>query len=261
MTKNLAHIPLEFFLTAPAPCPYMPDRIERRIFTELDGYNSTVMSHSLNLSGFRRSQTISYRPVCDECNACISIRVDAEMFAPTQSMKRVRKRNADIVRKEVSALATVEHFTLFREYVNTRHGNGGMEKMDFEDYSVMVGAGTTKSCLVEYRINKGDRAGELVAVCLTDEMYDGLSLVYSFFAPLHRRRSLGHFVILDHLKDARARKLPFVYLGYWIKESTKMSYKARFQPCQGFIQDRWVPLNARTYIPQEPAPKPWFSDT
>jgi arginine-tRNA-protein transferase len=243
MTKNLSHIPLEFFLTAPAPCPYLPDRIERRIFTELSGYSSTVLNHSLNMSGFRRSQTISYRPVCDECNACVSIRVDADRFAPTPSLKRIRKRNADLVRNEVTAQATEEHYDLFEQYVSTRHGSGGMEEMNFDDYSVMVGAGTFKSCLVEYRIGAGDRAGELVAVCLTDEMYDGLSLVYSFFAPAHNRRSLGNFIILDHLNEARERNLPYVYLGYWIKESSIMSYKARFQPCEGFIRDQWIPLD------------------
>lgn len=246
MTKNLPHIPLEFFLTTPAPCPYLPDRIERRIFTELSGYSSTVLNHSLNLSGFRRSQTISYRPVCDECNACVSIRVDADAFRPTSSMKRVRKRNADLVRQEVEARPTEEHYELFRQYVQTRHSGGGMEDMDYGDYSVMVGTGTFNSSLTEYRIANGDRAGELISVCLTDEMYDGLSLVYSFLAPEEHGRSPGSYMILDHLAEARACNLPFVYLGYWIKESSKMAYKARFQPCEGFIRDQWLPLEEGT---------------
>lgn len=246
MTKNIAHIPLEFFLTAPAPCPYLPDRTERRIFAELSGYNSAVLNHSLNLSGFRRSQTISYRPVCDDCNACISIRVDTDAFTPTRSMKRVLKRNSDLKRREVEARSSDEHYHLFHNYVQSRHDDGGMEDMSFEDYSVMVGAAAFRTSLFEYRIASGEREGELIAVCLTDEMYDGLSMVYSFFTPDEEHRSLGNYMILDHLNEARARNLPFVYLGYWIKESSKMAYKARFQPCEGFIRDAWVLLDSRT---------------
>ncbi len=252
MTKNLAHIPLEFFLTAPAPCPYLPDRVERRIFTELSGYNGSVLNHSLNLSGFRRSQTISYRPVCDNCNACVSLRVDADAFAPTRSMKRVKKLNKDLVRCEVDAAPSDEHYDLFRRYVQDRHDEGGMEDMAFEDYSVMVGAAAFRTSLFEYRMGTVDRPGELLAVCLTDEMYDGLSMVYSFFVPDQTARSLGVFMILDHVQEARARNLPFVYLGYWIRESSKMSYKARFQPCEGFIRDEWVALDPDRLIERQP---------
>lgn len=244
MTKNIAHIPLEFFMTASAPCPYLPDRVERRIFTELSGYNSAVLNHSLNLSGFRRSQTISYRPVCDNCNSCISLRVDVDAFAPTRSMKRVQKRNSDLKRREVDARTSDEHYHLFRDYVRSRHDEGGMEDMNFADYSVMVGAAAFRTSIFEYRIASGDRAGELLAVCLTDEMYDGLSMVYSFFAPEEANRSLGIHMILDHLNEARARNLPYVYLGYWIEESPKMAYKFRFQPCEGFVRDQWVKLVA-----------------
>lgn len=246
MTKNIAHIPLEFFMTAPAPCPYVPGRIERRIFTELSGYNSAVLNHSLNLSGFRRSQTISYRPVCDDCNACVSLRVDADAFAPSRSMKRVQKRNSDLIRREVDAITNDEHYHLFRDYVQNRHDEGGMEDMNFADYSVMVGAAAFRTSIFEYRIASGDREGDLMAVCLTDEMYDGLSMVYSFFAPEEKSRSLGIHMILDHLDEARARNLPYVYLGYWIEESAKMAYKARFQPCEGFVRDQWVSLDPAT---------------
>lgn len=242
MTKNLAHIPLEFFLTAPAACPYLPDRVERRIFTELSGDNGSVLNHSLNLSGFRRSQAISYRPVCDNCNACVSLRVDADRFAATRSMKRVEKLNGDLVRRELDAAPSDEHYDLFRRYVRSRHGDGGMEDMAFEDYSVMVGAAAVRTSLFEYRVGTIGRPGELVAVCLTDEMHDGLSMVYSFFEPGQHARSLGIFMILDHLREARARNLPFVYLGYWIRESSKMAYKARFRPCEGFVRDQWVAL-------------------
>jgi len=246
MTKNLAHIPLEFFLTAPSPCPYLPDRVERRIFTELSGYNGPVLNHSLNLSGFRRSQTISYRPVCDNCNSCVSLRVDADLFTPTRSMKRVSRQNNDLVRREVDAAPNDEHYRLFRNYVQSRHDEGGMEDMNFDDYSVMVGAAAFRTSLYEYRVDSPDGQGELMAVCLTDEMYDGLSMVYSFFAPGETGRSLGNFMILDHLKEARARNLPFVYLGYWIQESSKMAYKSRFQPCEGFIRDEWVPIDPKS---------------
>ena len=176
-------------------------------------------------------------------------------------MKRVRRRNVDLYRTEVEALPTEEHFDLFRRYVSTRHGDGGMEEMDFDDYGVMVSGGATKSCLVEYRIRDGDQAGELVGVCLADGMCDGLSLVYSFYAPESNRRSLGNYIILDHLSEARARNLPFVYLGFWVRESPKMSYKARFQPCEGFIRDQWVPLNPKTLDPDTLKPDSFFQET
>lgn len=230
----------QFFLSGPRPCPYLPDRRERKLFTNLSGGRASSLHDELAALGFRRSQTIAYRPACAGCNACVSTRVVARAYQPSTSQKRVRKRNADLVRSSAPPQATDEQFALFKRYLDARHAEGGMVEMDGFDYAAMVEDTPVRTRLVEYRIAPGrDGAGRLIAVCLTDLLHDGLSLVYSFFDPDEEKRSLGQFMIIDHIEMANAIGLPYVYLGYWVAGSPKMDYKIRFRPAEVLSADGW----------------------
>lgn len=193
--------------------------------------------------GFRRSQNIAYRPACRGCAACVSTRVRAEDFAPTRSQRRVRKRNADLTRHWLDPEPSEEHFHLFKDYLNARHGDGGMVDMDAYDFSAMVEDSPVRTHLIEYRlpVTEADGGlGPLAAACVTDVLRDGLSLVYSFFDTELATRSLGRYVILDHIALAQELELPFVYLGYWVQGSPKMDYKIEFQPSEILLDGSWT---------------------
>ncbi len=227
-----------FFSTPPAPCPYMDGKMERKIVTLLAGEDPDHLHNALSLAGFRRSQDLAYRPACEGCNACVPIRVRAKSYVPSKSFRRVWSHNLDLKASEKPAKATEEHYDLFHKYLNTRHFDGGMVDMDYNDYQAMVEDSPVRSQLVEFR----NADGKLVAACLTDLMNDGLSLVYSFFDPDETKRSLGNFLILWHILQAKYMAMPYVYLGYWIAESKKMSYKKRFQPAEILTKEGWQPL-------------------
>ena len=244
MTQHSRDTP-QFYLTAPSPCPYIPGREERKVFTHLVGERAPGLNDLLTHGGFRRSQSIAYRPACDGCRACISVRVIADEFRPTRSMRRIAAHNADIV-GEMRALApTSEQYAVFRAYLDARHRNGGMADMTVLDYAMMVEDSHVKTRLVEYRrrgpdssIN-GRGAGALLGVALTDVLSDGLSMVYSFFEPDEGARSLGTFMIIDHIERARRMGLRYVYLGYWVDGSRKMDYKGRFLPQERLMPAGW----------------------
>src|SRR5262249_55784141 len=196
--------------------------------------------------GFRRSQSIAYRPACEGCRACISVRVIADDFRPTRSMRRVAERNADVIGEMRALVPTSEQYGVFRAYLDARHRNGGMADMTVLDYAMMVEDSHVKTRLVEYRRRRPGSSihrrgsGSLLAVALTDVLSDGLSMVYSFFDPEAGARSLGTFMILDHITRAGRMGLPYVYLGYWVNGSRKMDYKSRFLPQERLMSDGWV---------------------
>ena len=235
-----------FFITAPSPCPYLENRQERKIFTELSGRDAAVLNEALAKVGFRRSQSVAYRPACEGCKACISVRVATVAFRPSRNMKRIMKANTDLETSATDAIATDEQYEVLQEYLKTRHADGGMAKMGAFEYSEMVESSPVSTSLVEYRLKQeaaGTRApGRLLGVAITDAMSDGLSMVYSFFDPTERRRSLGTFIILDHIIRAQKAGLPYVYLGYWVAGSPKMDYKRRFQPLEALGAKGWAPL-------------------
>jgi arginine-tRNA-protein transferase len=198
------------------------------------------LSEALTHSGFRRSQSIAYRPACEGCNACVSVRILADRFAPDRSQRRTMKRNDDLMRAEVPAEATREQIALLRAYLDARHPGGGMSDMGLFDYVAMVEETPVSTHIVEYR--KPD--GTLVATALTDRLKDGLSMVYSFFHPGEDTRSLGTYMILDHVQAAHHQKLAFVYLGYWVRGSRKMDYKTRFRPMEALTQNGWESLGS-----------------
>ncbi len=233
----------QFYLTAPAACPYLPGETERKVFTHLVGPRAPDMNDLLTQGGFRRSQNIAYRPACEACRSCISVRILASEFRPARSMRRITTFNADIIGTETPARPSAEQFSLFRTYLDYRHQKGGMSDMSSLDYAVMVEDTHVNTRVIEYRVRTEGAGigvkGELVACALTDHMGDGLSMVYSFFNPAYEKRSLGTFMILDHIQRARAMGLPHVYLGYWVKGSRKMDYKTRFQPQEHLLATGW----------------------
>ncbi len=249
MTAHPHHTP-QFYLTSPSVCPYLPGQFERKVFTHLVGPRSPDLLDLLTQGGFRRSQNIAYRPACERCRACVSIRIVVDAFQPTRSMKRVEERNRDLVARMSLASASSEQYALFRRYLEARHTGGGMSEMSVLDYSMMVEDSQVDTRLVQYRRRGPDSAfsersdGELLAVALSDVMGDGLSMVYSFFDPDEAGRSLGTLMILDHIARAKAMGLPYLYLGYWVDGSRKMDYKIRFQP-----QDHLMPRGWERYVP------------
>ena len=224
----------QFYVTAPQPCPYLEGRMERKLFTALQGDTATKLNDSLSKQGFRRSQNVLYRPSCAECSACMSARIRVADFVPTRSQKRVIKRANHLDRRATSPWATEEQYALFRQYLDGRHATGGMADMDMFEFAAMVEETPIRSRLIEYSFDD-----HLNAVCLTDILDDGLSMVYSFFDPALEKLSLGTYLILDHIQIARDLGLPYVYLGYWVPGSPKMGYKANFKGLEVYRNGDW----------------------
>ncbi len=240
MTREPRDAP-QFYLTAPSPCPYLPNRLERKVFTHLIGRRAVALNDQLTQSGFRRSQTIAYRPACENCRACVSARVKAAEFRLSRNFRRILEINRDIAGTVTRPEPSSEQYSLFRRYLDKRHGDGGMADMTAIDYATMIEDSHVETRLIEYRPSKKNANGErpLLAACLTDILADGLSMVYSFYVPEERQRSLGTFMILDHIERACRLGLPHVYLGYWVEGSKKMAYKARFLPQERLGMNGW----------------------
>ena len=243
MTQHVPTRQLRFFMTAVAPCPYLPGMTERKVFANLPFTDGAHVNDELTHAGFRRSQNIAYRPACEGCDACVSVRLPVPEFRFSRSQRKVLSRNADLSRDLVEAEATTEQFDLLKRYLTTRHPGGGMTDMTWADYVAMVEDTAVRTHLIEYRLPSSDGGpGDLIAVTLADLLSDGLSMVYSFFEPTIVKRSLGVFAILDHVRQAATVRLPFVYLGYWVQGSTKMDYKANFRPMEVLRPLGWMRL-------------------
>jgi arginyl-tRNA--protein-N-Asp/Glu arginylyltransferase len=227
--------PQFFYTTAPLPCPYLPGRTERKIVTELSGAEAESLHERLSRAGFRRSHNIAYAPVCPGCQACVPIRVVSEEFTPDRTQRRILRANADLTVSEMPARATAEQFTLFQRYQKNRHADGDMAAMGYYDYRAMIEDTPISTGILEFR----DAQDRLLGACLTDWLADGLSAVYSFFDTDEDKRSLGTFAVLWLIGRARSLGLPYVYLGYWVPESRKMAYKARFRPSEILISGAW----------------------
>lgn len=230
-----------FFVTSPSPCPYLPGKTERKVFTELKGPHAEQLHDALSRIGFRRSQTVAYRPSCVDCRACVSVRVVADAFKPSSSQRKALRRNDDLIVTECRPWATPEQFELLQKYLKSRHPGGGMAAMDEVDFADMVEHTSVSSFVIEYREPDAEgRPGRLIAACLTDRQGDGLSMIYSFYDPdCEGRSGLGNFVILDHIRRAAEAGLPYVYLGYWVEGSPRMQYKVRYRPLELLGPDGW----------------------
>jgi arginine-tRNA-protein transferase len=237
--------PQFFYTTAPLPCPYLPGRTERKIVTELSGTEAEALHERLSRAGFRRSHNIAYAPVCPGCQACVPIRVVSEDFTPDRTQRRILRANADLTVSEMPARATAEQFTLFQRYQKNRHADGDMAAMGYYDYRAMIEDTPISTGLLEFR----DAQDRLLGACLTDWLADGLSAVYSFFDTDEEKRSLGTFAVLWLIGRARSLGLPYVYLGYWVPESRKMAYKARFRPSEILMSGAWHRLNDGASVP------------
>ena len=230
---------LQFYLTIPTPCPYLPGRMERKIFTQLDPLSGPQLNNYLTHAGFRRSQNVIYRPACESCRACQSLRVATDGFEPGRRFRRTLRKNKDIIGSVNEPYATQEQYTLLKTYLTDRHPQGGMAEMDFVRYEMMVEDGSANTEIVEYR----DSEGTLIACTLIDNLSDGKSMVYSFFDPALKSRGLGNFMILDQLETCQNLGLPYLYLGYWVPESPKMSYKKEFKPAEILTSRGWRDLD------------------
>jgi arginine-tRNA-protein transferase len=228
---------LQFYLSGPLPCPYLPGRVERKLFTRLSGEEATdtEINSTLTRAGFRRSHDIVYRPACNECNACLPVRIPVQAFKPSRSLKRIAATNRDLTLQITGTEIDDEIYTLFTAYQSVRHPDSDMARMSLDDFTHMLREGEAATHI--YKLRKPD--GTLAGAIITDHVSDGLSAVYSFFAPEMPRRSLGIQLIMTLVEEARRRNLSYVYLGYWIAGSRKMAYKARFRPLQGLGAQGW----------------------
>lgn len=242
MTRPFNTQRLQFYMTMPTPCPYLPGRYERKIFTQLDPLSGPHLNDFLTHSGFRRSQNVLYRPACENCQACRSLRVIVSEFSSRQSMRRIVKKNATLSHEVCAPIATQEQFSLLQTYLIIRHPGGGMTDMDYYRYEMMVEECASQTQISEYR----DGDGKLVACALIDVLSDGLSMVYSFFDPDLSSQSPGKFMILDHISQCKDQNRPYLYLGYWVPESPKMDYKALFKPCEILGPTGWKKMETQS---------------
>jgi len=247
VTHPFATRQIPFFLTASSPCPYLPDQWERKVFTRIDIGEGPGLNDALTHAGFRRSQSVLYRPACEACDACKSVRVDTEAFNWKRRWRKILARNADLTLSTDQNAATGEQYEVLSAYLNHRHQDGDMVGMSFGEYVLMVEEGAQRTHVSEYRNGEG----RLVGAALTDVLKDGLSLIYSYFDPREAQRSLGAFMILDAIRQAEALGLPFVYLGYWVRQSRKMAYKSDFQPLQVLTPAGWVPYDTLELDPED----------
>ncbi len=245
---------LKFYVTAASPCPYIDGQVERKIFTELSqpriAYDLDAILHrtpidafaeklhqSLTLVGFRRSQDIAYRPACENCHQCKSVRVLVKSFVPTRSQKRIINKNKDIYRTIKINVATEEHYHLLKKYLHSRHNEGGMANLTFTDFQAMVESSPINTKIIEYR----SKNEILIGAALTDFMPNAASMVYSFYdvSEEMKQHSLGTYMVLDHIRYAAKHELDHIYLGYWVKNSQKMNYKQNFKPLEVLNSDGW----------------------
>jgi leucyl-tRNA---protein transferase len=234
-------IPLvQFFPSSAVDCPYVPGRSERKLIAELVGRDAPALFDALSRAGFRRSHRFAYRPACRGCDACVPVRIAVARFAHTRSSRRIRNRNADLHGRLVAARATAEQYHLFRDYQRVRHGGSDMAAMSYGDYRGMVEDTPVRTAVAEFR----DPAERLLSVALIDRLDDGFSAVYSFYDPGEGQRSLGTWSILWLVEESRREQLPYVYLGYWIEDSRKMAYKARFPALERLAPGGW-----RKFVP------------
>lgn len=240
MTKQQKHPDL--FLSLPHDCGYLSGKQASTVFVD-PGTRIDVERYSQLLQqGFRRSGKLVYRPHCSRCSACVAVRIPVDQFRIRRSQKRILQRNTDLVVTESVPRFDEEHYLLYRSYQKARHSNGSMDQDDPQAYEDFLVKSNIDTRFFEIRMPAGNNRAPLVAIAVTDVVVDGLSAVYTFFDPHQGRRGLGVFSILWQIRQAARLNLPYVYLGYWIRDCQKMSYKRDYRPLQGFVDGNWRAL-------------------
>ena len=230
-------MPLSMLLSMRSDCPYIEGQTEQRIAVDIT--DNARCHDGLARAGFRRVENWVYRPACPQCNACLPWRVDVSQFIPSRNMARIIRKNNDLTRRISSPEPTNAHYRLFKSYVTKRHDDGQMARMDQRDFSSMINNSPIETLLISYY----DSAGILIGAVLADLQSDGLSAVYSFFDVAQSERSLGSFMVIDMMDITKDLSLTWLYLGYYVAESRKMAYKARFGPAEIFKDGFWQAAN------------------
>lgn len=245
MQKDYPYALLQFYATAPYDCSYLPDRQARSQVATPGHLIDTPIYSELVRSGFRRSGVFTYRPHCDTCHACVPVRIPCQSFHPSRSQRRAWLRHGTLEVAEYPLAFFEDHYQLYQRYQASRHAGGGMDQDNREQYAQFLLQSHVDSRLVAFR-----EQGHLRMVCVIDRLTDGLSSVYTFYDP-DVRGSFGTFGVMWQVEACRHLGLPYLYLGYWIRESRKMAYKGRFHPLEGRVGGVWKPLSTADLAPPE----------